>query len=885
MVFEHAPFGLALSSVAEGRYLAVNEAYCQLFGAPREQIVGRTSLELEVWKDPADRQRVVELLRRDGFVRDFPLEGRGLDGRPLCVLLSADLTQIDGFECIVSTLRDVTAQREAERALRESEERFSKAFRNSPDAICISRMRDGVFIDINEGFVRLTGYQRDEVIGVSSLQLNLWPEPRTRAEFIAAMQRDGVVREKEMPFRMRDGAMLDFTISAERVEIGGEACMIAIVRDVTARRRSEAALRASEAALRASEEKFAKAFQASPDAIVISAVADARILEVNEGFERITGYRRHEVIGRTVPELGLWRSQAVRDETLRRLQSEGRVRDVEAEFRAKDGSIIHGLLSSDRIELDGQPCLVAVVRNTTELRHATKALRLSEEMFRLTVEFTGQLVYDFDVRTGSIRWAGAIEKLTGYSFDEFQAVDIARWQELVHPDDRPVALAQLEAAQEACGKYSCRYRFQRKDGTWFSVEDEGAFQPGEDGRAVRMVGSMKDVTERGQLEEQVRQSQKLESVGRLAGGIAHDFNNILTVIQGHAGLLLQSPALPEDLRESVIQIAKSAEFAGGLTRQLLLVGRKQPMRMQVIDLNDTVARMSRLLRRLIGETIALEVDTVGAAAPVHADPGMVEQVLLNLVVNARDAMPGGGRVRLSTRPVEVRSAQASLAGSHRPGRYYAIEVHDTGTGIPADVLPKIFDPFFTTKPAGQGTGLGLATVYSIVQQHGGWIDVDSSPHRGTTFTVHFAAAPGAAVDEESGAPRRHVPRLSAMKVLVVEDEEPVRALLRRMFALDGHHTFVAANAEEALALWAVHRHEIDLVFSDITMPGLLDGRELVRRLRAERPDLPAILASGYNAELHEDPRPHDPRTHYLWKPFAVERLRETVAEALGVRSQ
>ncbi|HEY0778234.1 MAG TPA: ATP-binding protein, partial [Gemmatirosa sp.] len=418
-------------------------------------------------------------------------------------------------------------------------------------------------------------------------------------------------------------------------------------------------------------------------------------------------------------------------------------------------------------------------------------------------------------------------------------------------------------------------------------------------------------------EEELRQAQKMEAVGRLAGGIAHDFNNLLAAISSYAELLLDAlPDDPEaaapgtlaavvtDAREDVREIRRAAERGATLTRQLLAFGRGQLLQTREIDLNTVVGDLGRLLNRVLGAEVELRLDLAAEPAPVLADPGQLEQVLLNLAVNARDAMLGGGVLFIGTRHVTVPTgAAAGATGDLAPGRYVAVDVRDTGVGMDAATLARIFEPFFTTKPAGQGTGLGLAMVYGIVAQTGGRVTVDSAPGRGTTFTVYLPALAAAAIPEPEPEPvpaRAEAPRApdgAGTTVLVVDDESAVRGAAARVLARRGYTVLEARDGVEALGLAERYAGPVHLLLSDVRMPGM-DGRELARRFRVARPEARVLLMTGYpgsedpgpdtdgNAALATDldaadafePRPELGDAPALQKPFTLDALAERVRE-------
>jgi two-component system cell cycle sensor histidine kinase/response regulator CckA len=398
--------------------------------------------------------------------------------------------------------------------------------------------------------------------------------------------------------------------------------------------------------------------------------------------------------------------------------------------------------------------------------------------------------------------------------------------------------------------------------------------------AVRRA--LREVEERAQrrrVEEQLRQAQKMEAIGQLAGGIAHDFNNILTIINGNAGLLLDNENLDPETVEALKQIFAAGERAASLTRQLLVFSRKQIASPQVIDLNDLIEESAKMLRRLIGERITLELDLAGKPPVIQADASMMEQVLLNLIVNARDAMPRGGRLIIRTQGLTITTADTQHNPEARPGDFVRLSVQDTGGGIAPEVLPRIFEPLFTTKEAGKGTGLGLATVFGIVRQHQGWLEVKSQLGEGTVFevllpTISATAAPGQSAAAPAKAPG------GSETILLVEDETAVRELAVIMLEKHGYRVLQAASGAEALKVWERHGARIKLLLTDLVMPGELTGWELAERLQTANPALKVIFASGYSAEATAQIFDAAKNFNFLQKPYHMRTLAGTVRQVL-----
>ena len=391
-----------------------------------------------------------------------------------------------------------------------------------------------------------------------------------------------------------------------------------------------------------------------------------------------------------------------------------------------------------------------------------------------------------------------------------------------------------------------------------------------------------DVTERLSLEAQLRQSQKMDSVGQLAGGIAHDFNNLLTVISGHSGILLAMKNLGPGVIEPVREISEAARRAADLTRQLLTFSRKQVAQLQVVDLNEVVANVSKLLRRILGEDISLEVELAPHPATIKADLGMIEQILLNLAVNSRDAMPKGGKLRLSAGFVTVTDSQAHHNPEASAGRFVCVEFSDTGCGIAPENLPRIFEPFFTTKEIERGTGLGLATVYGIVKQHQGWIEVASRLREGTTFRIFLPASNQRSGPLPVASSEQRVVG-GAETILVVEDEAPLLKLIQHILESHGYKVLGCSSGKAALESWERHAKKIDLLLTDMILPDGLAGSELAQKLQASKPSLKVVYTSGYDTEKLGKDMNLKEGFNFLQKPFHARKLAETVYDCLSNR--
>jgi two-component system, cell cycle sensor histidine kinase and response regulator CckA len=442
-------------------------------------------------------------------------------------------------------------------------------------------------------------------------------------------------------------------------------------------------------------------------------------------------------------------------------------------------------------------------------------------------------------------------------------------------ESTPTAISEELAARHAVRNLAATIRTTSDERREVLVAAENL----ELGNAPYHLLILQDITDRVRLENELRQAQKMEAVGRLAAGVAHDFNNILTVILGNTSMQLRNPGLDKKLTSSLTQVQRAAERATALTRQLLAYSRKQIIQRRPLALNEVIEQTVAMLRRLIGEHIALDMQLAPDLPPIFADPSNVEQVIMNLALNARDAMPDGGKLTLTTTRVEIDKASLVRHPESQLGSYICLAVKDTGHGMDAATVGRVFEPFFTTKDPGQGTGMGLATVYGVLKQHGGWIEVDSTPGRGTTIRTFFPlsvegfVAPSA---KPESSPIESTPT-TAITILVVEDEEMLREFVSGALAALGYHVLSAANGRDALNVWAEHRDEIDLLLTDVVMPESISGRQLAHTLILDKPNLKVIFTSGYSSELFESEFEREKEHLFLPKPYLPDRLAQTVA--------
>ena len=611
-------------------------------------------------------------------------------------------------------------------------------------------------------------------------------------------------------------------------------------------------------ALRESEQRYRALSEAAREAVFIS--ENGFIREANRAFLALLGYTQAELIGQYGPDFFV--APESRAAVLAAIRSGGTSETSELVLLTKTGErrLVESI--SEDIAYQARPMRVVTMQDLTARRAAEAALHESDERLRSAMNAARMGSWEWLVERDEIRWSPQTYAVFGATESTFNG-DFGSYLALIHPDDRARAQKSVEAClQGATSEVAFEYRVLGSDGVLRWVESRGRAFRDETGKTVRMAGTSMDTTRRHELEEQLLHSQRMEATGRLAGGIAHDFNNLLTVIMSYSELGRFALEASHPSFEALEQINVAAQRAAALTRQLLIFARKEVVDPKVIDLNRLVENVAKLLHRVVGEDVILTIDLHPGSAPVMMDPVQCEQLLMNLAVNARDAMPSGGSLAIRT-AIEATTVRVSM--------------HDTGLGMSESVQARAFAPFFTTKDAGKGTGLGLSTCLAIVRNAGGTIAIDSEVGRGTAFHV---ALPRAKVDVD--AERLERPSLMPRgdeTVLLIEDDAVVRQLTARILRRQGYKVLVATQADEALELAADHNTRIDLFLSDVVMPGE-SGPSVIERLSAVRPSTKVLFVSGYPGDDISRRGVDEASFRFLAKPYSSEQLARRVRQVL-----
>lgn len=631
--------------------------------------------------------------------------------------------------------------------------------------------------------------------------------------------------------------------------------------------------RRAERALSASETRYRMLFENNPLPMWVYDLETLAFLDVNEAAVRHYGYSREEFLNMTILDI---RPREDIPTLISRVKyivgsNQRYHRSGVWRHRRKDGTIIEVEISSHVLELNGRQTKLVLANDVTDRRRAEEALRRQALVFDTI--YDGVVILDLEGKITD--WNPAAERIFGYTKAEM----IGQRPTLLY---LPTVGEQLDAEIRhkvlTEGRWEGELAFVRKDGLAGTVDSIFVLQRDVQDNPSSIIGVNRDITPRKQLEEQLRQAQKMEAIGRLAGGVAHDFNNLLTAIIGYADLALRR--LPEDekVRRQIAEIKKSAERAANLTRQLLAFSRKQIIQPKTLNLNEVVEDLGKMLQRLITENIELRLEPAPDLWLIKADPSQIEQIVVNLVVNARDAMADGGKLVIRTANADVGDDLRRQHPFFSPGQYVMLEVSDTGHGMDAETQKHIFEPFFTTKEKGRGTGLGLSTVYGIVKQSGGFITVESSPGAGATFRIYLPRATDGAARYEKKTGAAAILR-GTETVLLVEDEESVRKMACSTLEEFGYVVLEAADPRQALRLCREYRGAIDLMVTDVVMPQM-NGRELAEQAHKLRPRMRVLYASGYMDD--ETLRRHllEEGVPFLEKPFTPETLARKVRETL-----
>jgi two-component system cell cycle sensor histidine kinase/response regulator CckA len=740
---------------------------------------------------------------------------------------------------------DVSERRNAEQALYESERLHRSIVETAAEGIWLIDGNERTTF-VNPRLCEVLGYQAHELMRRSPFEFFDDEFADVGAQSLERI-RQGVSEQLDLRFRRKDGSPVDTWVSATSLVSETGAFTGALVMVTDARERVE------------QEQRFRAVFDAAADAMIL-ADDDRRTVDVNAAACELFASTREELLQQRGEDLFAGGDSTLTAAAWNELLRTGHQRGEFTITRA-NGELRHISSAASANVLPGLH--VSILRDVTERKRA-------EDRYRNLVERLPVTMYVKDAETRAVTYISPqVIQLLGYDPAEWQEPNF--WKEVIHSADRERVLHAVDVAHDTDTDFADEFRVVAADGCVVWIVDATVPVRDENGRVLYLQGFIRDVTEHKELEEQLRQSQKMETVGRLAGGMAHDFNNLLTAIVGYAQLAASRLGPDDGARRDIEEVTRTADRATDLIRQLLAFSRRQVLEAKVLDVNDAVRDLERMLGGMIGEHIELETTLDGELRRVKADPSQLQQVILNLAVNARDAMPNGGRLTIATRNVRIDRRHARRNAVPAPGWYVELMVTDTGEGMDATTLEQIFEPFFTTKAPGEGTGLGLSTVHGIVNQSGGEISVESEPGAGTTFRIFLPATSERAQVAVAPAPPPEPTAPGAGTILLLEDEKVVRDLVRAILERDGFRVIEASAPEEALAASLRDRDGIDLLLTDVVMPGM-NGPDVARAIGSPERPLKVLYMSGYSDEAVIQPGLLEPGSAFLQKPFSAHEL-------------
>ena len=641
-------------------------------------------------------------------------------------------------------------------------------------------------------------------------------------------------------------------------------------------------------ALEASESRYRRLFEAAKDGILILDADTGKIVDVNPYLLELTGYSHDDFLGQHLWELGLFKDIAASKTAFATLQAKSYVRYEHLPLEARDGHRIDVEFVSNVYRVDGQCVIQCNIRDITDRKRAEQALREKERLLSESQRagHIGSWLWDMK---GPMVWSDELYRLYGVSPDTFVPT-AESLVSLIYTDDRSAMrtwISDCAGTEKPC---DLEYRISLPDGTIHYFKGGAQAVHGSENQFVHMVGTVQDITvqklaqqERENLEEQLRVSQKMEAVGRLAGGVAHDFNNLLSVILIYNELAMNQATEGAPLKDELLEVKKAANRAVALTRQLLAFSRKQVLQPVSLNLNMVATGFEKMLRRILGEDIDFTLFLAPDIGLTLADPGQIEQVIMNLAINARDAMPRGGKLTIETANVEIDDAYVATHVATNPGSYVQLTVSDTGDGMDAQTRVRIFEPFFTTKEMGKGTGLGLSTAYGIIKQSGGNIWVYSEPGCGTTFKIYLPREHSATTQVTASPPKVQRSVATTETILVVEDDVALRRAVSRILSATGYKVLTAADGAAALLTCAQHTGNIHLVLTDVVMPQM-GGRVLAEELSKVRPSFKILYMSGYTDNAIGVQGVLAAGAHFLGKPFTTSDLTRKVREVVDATS-
>jgi two-component system cell cycle sensor histidine kinase/response regulator CckA len=879
--------GDAIFLMKDNTFIDCNRRTLEIFGCKRKDIIGQTPFKFSPPRQPdGEKSEIKGLKKLKAAMKEkpqiFEWEHKKLDGTPFYAEINLARVELSTGSHVQAIVRDISVKKQAEEALRNSQKMMQLIMDTIPQRI-FWKDRNFKYLGCNKPFAKDAGLNSpEEIIGKHDFELSWKASAKLyRADDKEVMEKKIEKINFEEPQQRSNGTNLWLRTSKKPL-LDTEGNVIGIFgsyEDITESKMVEEALKAS-------EEKFSKAFRLSPDVIIISSVEDGKIIEVNDRFSELTGYNHKEAIGKTALDLNLWVNPEDRAKYVSIMLADGHIKDFETKFRMKDGQIRTALMSGEILEIKNEKFILGTIRDITERREAEEALEESERRYKMATLAGNVGVWDFNLTTNEIYVDPVLKMILGYDDNEIEN-RMEAWLDLVHPSDRKKVTAEAEALVKGkIPRYDINYRMLHRDGSirWFQAR--GSLYRDVEDRPNQIIGTNTDITrqvkaelEKTNMQSQLIRAQKLEAIGTLAGGIAHDFNNLLTTIQGYTDLSLHSVQEHERLYRNLKQIQKASRKAANLTNQLLLFSRKQAIEPTSLNINEIVLNILQLVDRIIGEDIFIETDLAGDIWKIWADAGNMEQMVMNLILNARDALPKGGKISIKSKNVVLSEEESKQMPEARAGRFVCITFRDNGIGMSPEIMQHIFEPFFTTKEIGKGTGLGLSVVYGIIQQHEGWITVDSELNKGSEFRVYIPASFVKRTEKTEEQTELRDYRGKGELILLVEDEEGIREFAAGILEEYGYRVVKAESFGTAIQKFEENKDKINLIFSDVVLPDK-SGLDLVNALLKQKKDISVLLTSGYTGDKSNWNIIKKKGHPFLKKPFALLELLKAVRHSL-----
>ena len=864
-LFESAKDGILILDAETGMVVDVNPFLIKLLGFSREQFLGKAIWELGFFKDIVANQANFAELQMNEYIRyeDKPL--KTIDGRRIEVEFVSNVYFVNHSKVIQCNIRDITERRRAEEKMRESEERFRVIFDRSTVGKSLTSP-DGILLSVNAAFADMMGLTIKELQQVSFASVTHPEDVAGSRECLRTLlAKECSSYRMEKRYLHKDGHYVWADVSTTLLRDSQEnpIYFITSILDISEHKRDEAALAASEV-------RYRRLFESAKDGILILDAETGMVMDVNPFLVKLLGFSREQFLGKAIWELGVFKDIVANQANFAELQMNEYIRYEDKPLETVDGRRVEVEFVSNVYMVNHRKVIQCNIRDIT----AHKLAEESHTRLATAVEQAVEAIIITDAAAAILYVNPGFEKTSGYTREEV----IGKNPRILRSGKQDAEFYdRMWTSLSAGNAWSGRLINKRKDGTLY--EEDATISPVRNaaGKIVNFVAVKRDVTHEAHLENQLRQSQKMEVVGRLAGGVAHDFNNILMAISGYCELLLLKMPHDETMRRDVLEILKAQKQGASLTRQLLAFSRKQVLEPKVFDLGVIVSSMENLLQRLIGEDINLRIQTSAEAEMVEADPNQMEQVIMNLVVNSRDAMPRGGHLTIEVSDEELDEEYARGHLDATPGPHVTLSLTDNGHGMDPKTLSHVFEPFFTTKGVEKGTGLGLAMVYGIVTQSRGSISVYSEPGLGTTFKIYLPRihCAGRGIASESDV----APTGGSETILLVDDNESIRSAVGELIRIQGYNVLLASGGKEALETSRTYAGPIDLLVTDVVMPQM-SGRELAEKLSAEREGIKILYMSGYtdDAVLQHGILSSD--SMFLQKPATMAALLRKIRELL-----